>query len=433
MQAGLASVALDGDTDAATRLDAIQRLRRGELRAIFTVDIFNEGVDIPEVDTLLLLRPTESATVFLQQLGRGLRWAEGKSVLTVLDFIGQAHAEYRFDIRYRAMVGGTRRQVEKALEHGFPLMPPGCAIRLDEISQKIVLENLRTAIRNTRRALVDDLAAASVHDPAGVRRARARSTCLTCTRTLRQGPPSRPYGAPPVTCAGAAAEEAEYAKALGKILHVTMRSDTPAWRSWLTAAAPPAAAAAGYPGGASAVDALRRAGPAKAAHCGDGRGVRRAMATPAMREELVELLDVLRDRGYGGPGTIDPVRHRANSQPRDVRLYEVSLRTGSSATAHSRDSRGPVWAEGHKSDLFFVTLNKSDEDYTPSTRYQDYPISQTLFHWESQSRALEGVSHGSAIHPSRRPWLPGDPVRAREQRDDRGVSNPICVSGRHDT
>ncbi len=155
--AGLASVALDGDTDAATRLEAIARLRRGSLQAIFTVDIFNEGVDIPEADTLLLLRPTESATVFLQQLGRGLRWAEGKSVLTVLDFIGQAHADYRFDIRYRAMVGGTRLQVTKQLEHGFPLMPPGCAIRLDEISQAIVLENLRAAIRNTRRALVDDL------------------------------------------------------------------------------------------------------------------------------------------------------------------------------------------------------------------------------------------------------------------------------------
>ena len=86
------------------------------MRAIFTVDIFNEGIDIPEVDTILLLRPTESATVFLQQLGRGLRWAEGKSVLTVLDFIGQAHADYRFDIRFRAMVGGTRRQVERAVE-----------------------------------------------------------------------------------------------------------------------------------------------------------------------------------------------------------------------------------------------------------------------------------------------------------------------------
>ena len=80
-----------------TEQAGLLRLRRGEIRAIFTVDLFNEGVDIPEVDTVLLLRPTESATVFLQQLGRGrLRHSPGKSVLTVLDFIGQAHQRYRF-------------------------------------------------------------------------------------------------------------------------------------------------------------------------------------------------------------------------------------------------------------------------------------------------------------------------------------------------
>ena len=149
--AGLPAIALDGESGSEIRLNEIDRLQRGEIRAIFTVDIFNEGVDIPEVDTLLLLRPTESATVFLQQLGRGLRWAEGKSVLTVLDFIGQAHAQYRFDVKYRALVGGTRKQVEKAVEDQFPLMPPGCAVRLDEISQRIVLENLRAAIKSVRR------------------------------------------------------------------------------------------------------------------------------------------------------------------------------------------------------------------------------------------------------------------------------------------
>ena len=109
-QAGLPAVALHGGSPRDVRVNAVRQLRRGELRAIFTVDIFNEGIDIPEVDTILLLRPTESATIFLQQLGRGLRWAEGKTVLTVLDFIGQSNAKYRFDLRYRAIMGGTRQQ-----------------------------------------------------------------------------------------------------------------------------------------------------------------------------------------------------------------------------------------------------------------------------------------------------------------------------------
>ena len=117
--AGFPSVALDGDTPNEARLEAIRKLRRGELRAIFTVDIFNEGIDIPEADTILLLRPTESATVFLQQLGRGLRWAAGKSVLTVLDFIGQANAEYRFDIRYRAWLAEPVGKSSVPLKAGF--------------------------------------------------------------------------------------------------------------------------------------------------------------------------------------------------------------------------------------------------------------------------------------------------------------------------
>ncbi len=156
-QAGLPAVALHGGSPRDVRVNAVRQLRRGELRAIFTVDIFNEGIDIPEVDTILLLRPTESATIFLQQLGRGLRWAEGKTVLTVLDFIGQSNAKYRFDLRYRAIMGGTRQQLRRMIESGLPQGPPGSAVRLDVIAQEIVLENVRSSLRLSRRELVDDL------------------------------------------------------------------------------------------------------------------------------------------------------------------------------------------------------------------------------------------------------------------------------------
>ena len=76
----------------------------GEIRFIFVVDIYNEGVDIPEINTVLFLRPTESLTIFLQQLGRGLRLAEGKECLTVLDFIGQANKRYTFEEKFRALL-----------------------------------------------------------------------------------------------------------------------------------------------------------------------------------------------------------------------------------------------------------------------------------------------------------------------------------------
>jgi superfamily II DNA or RNA helicase/HKD family nuclease len=158
-RAGLPSISLTGKSTPFDRASGVAKLRRGEIRAIFTVDLFNEGVDIPEVDTVLLLRPTESAAVFLQQLGRGLRHSPGKSVLTVLDFIGQAHRRYRFDVRYRALIGGTRKQVGLAIAEGFPLTPPGCAIRLDRIAASYVLENVRSSIHLARQSLVDDLKA----------------------------------------------------------------------------------------------------------------------------------------------------------------------------------------------------------------------------------------------------------------------------------
>ncbi len=81
-EAGLPSVAVSADTDSDKRKDALASLRAGRVRALFAVDLFNEGVDLPEVDTLLFLRPTESALVFLQQLGRGLRRHEGKDCVT---------------------------------------------------------------------------------------------------------------------------------------------------------------------------------------------------------------------------------------------------------------------------------------------------------------------------------------------------------------
>ncbi len=71
------------------------------------MDIYNEGVDIPEINTVLFLRPTESLTVFLQQLGRELRLAEGKECLTVLDFIDQARKRYNFAEKFNALLSNT--------------------------------------------------------------------------------------------------------------------------------------------------------------------------------------------------------------------------------------------------------------------------------------------------------------------------------------
>lgn len=430
-EAGLPSIALDGSTDSATRIDAVERLRRGELRAIFTVDIFNEGIDIPEVDTILLLRPTESATIFLQQLGRGLRWSDGKSVLTVLDFVGQAHANYRFDIRYRALLGGTRKQVEQAIEAGFPLMPPGCAIRLDQIAQKIVLDNVRSSIRSTRKALIDDLRglppstnlpeflAASSFDLADVYSSPSSGTTFTSARRAAGHIRGEP-----------AAADLAQGKALGRMLHVDDDERYERWREWLSAEQPPLPAESGSRDERlqwmlfAALQARKR--PLTEVKSAIGE----LWESRSARLELIELLDVLHDRSRLESAKVDPFGVVPIHSHATYGLYEIVAAYGLVSNGVLRELReGVAWAEAHQTDLFFVTINKSDEDYTPTTRYQDYPISPTLFQWESQSRTaassptgrryIEHVRRGSRVLLFVR----------QEKVDERGISAPYMCLG----
>lgn len=430
-RAGLPAIALDGTTSRQIRIDAVDRLKRGELRAIFTVDIFNEGIDIPAVDTILLLRPTESATVFLQQLGRGLRWAEGKSVLTVLDFIGQSNADYRFDIRFRALVGGTRRQLAQAVENGFPLMPPGCAIRLDEISQKIVLENVRASLRRSRRGLVDDLRGlpsttrldgfldVSNFDLNDVYASPGpNGTFVSLRREV--GYETRP----PTT------SEGSLGGGIGRMLHVDDDERYRTWTEWLGADEPPKLADIGTRDGRLQLMLFAALGMRRNSVSALRNSLGELWATRPIKEELVDLLAVLRDRSRLETRPIDPTGIVPLHSHATYALYEIIAAYGLVSRDLLRETReGVVWAPAHQSDLFLVTLNKSETDYTPTTLYRDYPISPTLFHWESQSRTAPEsptgqryINHdagGSAVV-----------LFVRQNRDDeRGQSAPYLCLG----
>jgi hypothetical protein len=130
------------------RSDAPRRLRELEVNVLCTCDLYNEGVDLPYIDTLLLLRPTQSSTLFLQQLGRGLRHSKGKSSCVVLDFIGHHRAEFRFDTTLAALTGIPRARLLKAIEEGFPLLPSGCALQLDAVARDQILGSAATTPRS---------------------------------------------------------------------------------------------------------------------------------------------------------------------------------------------------------------------------------------------------------------------------------------------
>ena len=145
---GIASATLLGETETEYRTQLMERFRAGDLRFLFTCEVLSEGVDVPEINTVLFLRPTESLTVFLQQLGRGLRHAPEKDALTVLDFVGQAHRLYRMDRKLKALLPKKRFNLEREVEMDFPHLPTGCSIQLDRVARGYVIANIRENLRN---------------------------------------------------------------------------------------------------------------------------------------------------------------------------------------------------------------------------------------------------------------------------------------------
>lgn len=385
LQAGLSAVSVTGDTNRDEREQAVRDLRNGETQIIFTVDVFNEGVDIPEVDTVLFLRPTESSTVFLQQLGRGLRRTDAhststKDVLTVLDFVGNQRKEFRFDQRFRKLLGGTRTEVEKQIEDDFPFLPAGCAINLDPVTKEAVLRNIREALptgwvdRKKESSILGKIGLAEFLQSTGLELADIYAGNRSYTQLLRA-----------VGHLGAdqGAQEDVLGRALGRLLHIDDRQRLDFYRETL--------AQAGPIDPSKLDDRQRRL--LTMLHYGIW-GVKNAKPLAVglaelwdeeIRSELVEAFDLLaQDLGPAGRPAFDasiPLNLHAH-YARDEVLAAFDV--GSPERPPSV-REGVKWVAEAETDLLFVTINKSEKDYSPSTMYHDYAISRDLFHWESQA------------------------------------------------
>jgi superfamily II DNA or RNA helicase/HKD family nuclease len=380
--AGLPSVALWGKSAPAERAHALQELAAGRLRAIFTVDLFNEGVDVPAVDTLLLLRPTDSATLFLQQLGRGLRKTAGKSVCTVLDYVATHRKEFRYDLRFRALLGGTRRQIERHVIDGFPFLPAGCHLELDRVAQEIVLRSIREAIPTTWRdrcaelRALGDVPLATFLEETGLEFEDVYASNRSWT-DLR-----RAIGLP---TAAAGPNEALLLRAVGRLLHVDDAERIAAYRRFVGAPLPP---------DPDALDERdRRLLRMLVASLAPARGSVTLQAAaadvwrhPQVLAELREVLDLLTERvGHVtrplGLGSEVPLAVHA----RYTRTEILAAFGVGAATRPPAWQTGVWWEPQSRSDLFAFTLDKSSGGFSPTTRYRDYAISRELVHWESQS------------------------------------------------
>lgn len=425
--AGLPSQAVSANTDSDTRRQALADLQKGTLRALFAVDLFNEGVDLPAVDTLLFLRPTESALVFMQQLGRGLRRFEGKDCVTVLDFIGQSHRKFRFDLRYRAVTGATRTEVSKQVEQGFPFLPAGCTMQLDRVAKDIVLENLRTALPSRRPAMVAELRSLAQSEQFRGRVPRLsdflEESGLELADVYRSGCWSGLQRDAGLAVPAAGPQEQLLADRLSGILHLDDPLRLAAYQRLLD-----------LPSVGELTEAERRlatgfhfaAIPSKIAPESLAESVALLHAHPAIVGELRELIPLLDEQSdhltYPFKGV--PLSVHARHTMDDVLTALGLLDFDKSAWKQT----GVVRDDRTNSDLFFVTLEKTERHYSPSTLYKDYAISPTLFHWESQSTTSQQSPAGQRYIKHRE--LGGQIllfVRARKKQD--GLTMPYTFLG----
>ena len=391
---GVAAVAVWGNTPDAERTAALVDLEAGRLQLLFSVDLFNEGIDLPTVDTLLMLRPTDSATLFLQQLGRGLRQSKDKTVCTVLDFVGHHRREFRFDRRYRALLGGTRRDLERAVEEGFPFLPAGCHMELDAVAQDIVLRNVREAVPSRWPAKVEELRA--LHQARGpVSLAEyLRETGLELTDIYggdHTWSNMREEAGLPVAPAGP--HERALRRAVGRLLHVDDQQRLRGYLSMLDGATPDIAKMG---------KVERRLLRMLVANVGNQvltknvplqQAADMVWAHPQVLVELTDLFHLLQDAP-------DHLQHPAMP---DVPLQVHGRYTRIEMLAAIGDGDGaktPEWREGVydasgvAADLLAFTLDKTSGDFSPTTRYRDYAISPELIHWESQSTTTEASPTG---------------------------------------
>lgn len=396
--AGLRANYLTGATDRSERERIRKDLRDGKINYLFVVDVFNEGVDIPEVDTVLFLRPTESLTIFLQQLGRGLRLAENKMYLTVLDFVGNARVEYDFEKKFRALIGKTHSSVKTEIENEFPHLPLGCSIVLEKQAKEYILANIRAATSLSRRKLLQKIRSfrndhhleltlanfLTIHSLQLVDIYQRDSWSRLCVEAgvlndLQEPDEKRIAGF--IERRLLTTQSYHYFKFLKTLIERDFIWDADDEIESLYAMMvyfdvySSEINTHGHDTLEASLQALKR--------------------NPTMLKEVKEVLDLLIDRidiiekpidlGYPFPLQVHG-RYNRDQILTALRLHKFDYKKPS--------REGIINAPDLNTEALFVTLSKNDDMYSPTTMYKDYALNPLLFNWESQNRAAPDNASG---------------------------------------
>jgi superfamily II DNA or RNA helicase len=431
---GIVSAVLVGETATDERTALLNDFRAGKIRFLFTRDVLNEGLDIPDVNTVLFLRPTESLTVFLQQLGRGLRHAPEKDCLTVLDFVGQSHRRYRVDRKLKALLAKRRFNIQREVEMDFPHLPAGCSIQLDRVAREHVLDNIRENLRNIAVQVPDRLESfehesglaltfgnfVRFHDyqPEILLSGKKTWTQWKAAARLAETPtdPDIDQLRPALISAAQTSGPREIARLRKVITHLkaedvaaalTEAGDTALvthYRIW------------GQPGRKLGIASIEES-------------YRRAAQNPSLLRDLDEVLAWADEESRVGSELLNLPFPCSLELHATYGSDEIKAALGKASFESAGETgSGVIRCSGIKAIVALVTFQKTEKQFSPSTMYQDYPISRKLLHWETQGVTSQASETGqNFIHHQQRGQTMLFFVRSRKRVD--GVTAPFTFLG----
>ena len=389
-KANIRSAVVEGNTPREDRATYLRELREGKITFLFTVDVLSEGIDIPEINLVLFLRPTESLTVFLQQLGRGLRHAPNKECLTVLDFVGQTHRRYRMDTRFSALLLRQRQRIDREIENDFPSLPPGCNIQLERVARERVLAKIRSVLDDFKHFIPETIQTWEQDTDLPLTFGHfIEETGLSPIDVLRRRTWSEWKAAAQRNPLPADPDLKQLRKALPRI---ALRSD-PQLLYQLTATAQhetantPETIALHYLRWGQASTTL---------------GVENVAESATLWGKNPSIVaDVAEIAAWRLQHPATPIRDIQLPFPCFLKLHaaygsaEIKAALGLSTLKRSGPAgQGVIHVQELKCYIHLVTFRKDERDFSPTTRYRDYPISAAQLHWESQSTTTQASPTG---------------------------------------
>ncbi|NLB55122.1 MAG: DUF3427 domain-containing protein, partial [Lentisphaerae bacterium] len=394
-EASLPAALIVGSTPVEERDHILNGLRQGKINFVFTVDVLSEGIDIPEMNMALFLRPTESLTVFLQQLGRGLRHAPGKECLTVLDFIGQMHADYRLHKQFAALLMRNRLRLDHELAGDFPSLPPGCSIQLERVARDRILSKIKEAFSNLKDFVCETISTwdESVHGSLTFGKL-IEETGLAPTQVLR----NKSWSEWKATALEQPLPADPQMKDLRKFLpRLALRTDPEMLKQIATQ---DFSNVVDDHAGLMLHYLIWNRPPSALGYGSVAESFRSWQSNGSIVADASEIA------AWGGSNYAWPISSIELPYSSSLKLHasygsnEIKADLGAASfTSSGQAGVGVIHVPEKKTYIHLITFIKDERKYSPTTRYHDYPISEFLLHWQSQSTATrDSVSGQNYLH-----------------------------------